>query len=80
MECHKLPKLQILSPLGFGVGAIPQNVDKESTGVNIAAGQGIKDPHGGYHLARALLFSDATYKHCVFISFVLQNTVPNWCF
>lgn len=55
-------------------------MDKECTGVNIAAGQGIKDPNGGYHLARAFLFSNAKYKHCVFISYVCQNTVPNWCF
>lgn len=73
MECHKPPKLQVLSPLGtgFGAGAAPQNTDEASTGVNIAAAQGIKTPHGGYHLARALLFSDATYEHCVFIRFVL---------
>lgn len=71
MECHKPPKLHVLSPLGLGGGAAPPNTDKASTGVNTAAGQGIKDPRGGYHLARALLFSDATYEHCVFIRFVL---------
>lgn len=35
MECHMLPKLQVLSLLGFGVGPTPQSMDKESTSVNI---------------------------------------------
>lgn len=35
MECHGLLKLQVLSLLGFGLGATPRNKDKESTSVNI---------------------------------------------
>lgn len=55
-ECHELLTLQVLTLWGLGVGAAPQNMDKGSTGVNIAAGQRIKDHQIRYHLARAFLF------------------------
>lgn len=42
-ECHKLLIVQVVTPWGLGVGAAPQSVDKGSTGVNIEAGQRIKD-------------------------------------
>ena len=80
MEGHKQPTLQALSLLRFGVGATPQNMDQESTGVNIAAGQGTQEPNGGYHLARALLFSNAKCKCCVLISYLCQSPVPSQCF
>lgn len=79
MEHHKQPTLQEPSLLRSGVPAT-QNMDQESTGVNIAAGQRIREPDSWYHLARALLLSNAKCKHCVSISYLRQNTVPNWCF
>lgn len=80
MEGHKQPTLQALSLLRLGVGATPQNTDQESTGVNIAAGQGTQEPNSGHHLARALLFSNAKCKCCVLISYLCQSPVPSQCF
>lgn len=37
----------------------------------------MKDPKSGDHLACAVLFSNAKYKHCVFISYVCQIVFPN---
>lgn len=63
-----MPELQMWTLLGFRAGSTPQNMAKAGTGVHIEAGQGIRRPNSGYHLARALLFSNAKYQHCVFIS------------
>lgn len=79
MECHRLPKLPVSSLLGFGAGTTSWTMDEESTGVNTVQGRD-RGPNGGDHPARAVLFSGAKYKHCVFISCVCQNSVPNWCF
>ena len=80
MEHCKRPTLQALSLLRSGGGATPQKMYQESTGVNTAAGQGTLEPNSGYHLARALLLSNAKCQHCVLISSPCQNTVPSWCF
>lgn len=80
-EGHQQPTSQVLSLLAsFRVDTTPQNMDQESMGVNIAAEQGTQEPSSGYHLARALLFSNAKCICCVLISYLCWNTVPHWCF
>ena len=80
-EGHQQPTSQVLSLLAsFGVDTTPQNMDQDSMGVNIAAEQGTQEPSSGYHLARALLFSNAKCICCVLISYLCWNTVPHWCF
>lgn len=65
-EGHQQPTSQVLSLLAsFGVDATPQNMDQESTRVNIAAEQGTQEPSSGYHLARAPCFQKLS-AHAVY--------------
>lgn len=69
-------KIAGIVPTGVRIRSYSSEYGQRKHKCKYRAGQGVKDPKSGDHLACAVLFSNAKYEHRVFISYMCQIVFP----